>query len=94
VWRLIVDLVRNLNDVILQTLPSFWKVAKGYMEGKYQKVRFVLLSPCCLGRRAALRRPLRLRLGGRMSSHAASACRRTRRPPRPPLVARRPSAES
>lgn len=23
----------------MQTLPSFWKVAKGYMEGKYQKVR-------------------------------------------------------
>lgn len=22
----------------MQTLPSFWKVAKGYMEGKYQKV--------------------------------------------------------
>ncbi|KDE09777.1 hypothetical protein MVLG_00177 [Microbotryum lychnidis-dioicae p1A1 Lamole] len=37
VWRLIYDLVRNLNEVILQNLPSFWKVAKGYMEGKYQK---------------------------------------------------------
>lgn len=22
----------------MQNLPSFWKVAKGYMEGKYQKV--------------------------------------------------------
>lgn len=38
IWKLIFDLVRNLSDVILQTLPSFWKVAKGYMEGKYQKV--------------------------------------------------------
>lgn len=37
-WRLILDFVRNLNAVILQALPSFWKVAKGYMEGKYQKV--------------------------------------------------------
>ncbi|KAK4055272.1 Exocyst complex component S5 [Microbotryomycetes sp. JL201] len=37
VWKLIFELVRNLNEVILQTLPSFWKVAKGYMEGKYQK---------------------------------------------------------
>lgn len=27
----------------MQTLPSFWKVAKGYMEGKYQKVRSVSL---------------------------------------------------
>ena len=39
IWKLIFDLVRNLSEVILQTLPSFWKVAKGYMEGKYQKVR-------------------------------------------------------
>ncbi|KAL8286277.1 hypothetical protein RQP46_004765 [Phenoliferia psychrophenolica] len=37
IWKLIFDLVRNLSEVILQTLPSFWKVAKGYMEGKYQK---------------------------------------------------------
>ncbi|GAA5873213.1 hypothetical protein JCM3774_000083 [Rhodotorula dairenensis] len=37
VWRLILDFVRNVNAVILQALPSFWKVAKGYMEGKYQK---------------------------------------------------------
>ncbi|GAA5945363.1 hypothetical protein JCM3775_002199 [Rhodotorula graminis] len=45
VWRLIVDLVRNLNDVILQTLPSFWKVAKGYMEGKYQKKNAPAAAP-------------------------------------------------
>ncbi|GAA6063763.1 hypothetical protein JCM10212_002715, partial [Sporobolomyces blumeae] len=37
VWRLVFELVKNLNEVVLQTLPSFWKVAKGYMEGKYQK---------------------------------------------------------
>jgi len=38
VWRLTLELVKQLNEVLLQTLPSFWKVAKGYMEGKYQKV--------------------------------------------------------
>lgn len=43
-WKLIFDLVRNLSEVILQTLPSFWKVAKGYMEGKYQKVRSSFVS--------------------------------------------------
>ncbi|KAM0755622.1 hypothetical protein T439DRAFT_295613 [Meredithblackwellia eburnea MCA 4105] len=37
IWILIFNLVRNLSEVIMQTLPSFWKVAKGYMEGKYQK---------------------------------------------------------
>ncbi len=38
VWRLTQEVVKQLNEVLLQTLPSFWKVAKGYMEGKYQKV--------------------------------------------------------
>ena len=38
VWKLIFELVRNLSEVLLQTLPSFWKVAKGYMDGKYRKV--------------------------------------------------------
>lgn len=38
VWGGIFELVRNLNEVVMGTLPSFWKVAKGYQEGKYQKV--------------------------------------------------------
>ncbi|GAA5899347.1 exocyst subunit SEC5 [Sporobolomyces salmoneus] len=37
VWTVVYELVRNLNEVVLSTLPGFWKVAKGYMEGKYQK---------------------------------------------------------
>ncbi|GAA6018196.1 hypothetical protein JCM11491_005628 [Sporobolomyces phaffii] len=37
VWQVEYELVRNLNEVIMSTLPGFWKVAKGYMEGKYQK---------------------------------------------------------
>ncbi|GAA6021966.1 hypothetical protein JCM8202_004357 [Rhodotorula sphaerocarpa] len=37
VWQLILQFVRNLNQVILRALPSFWKVARGYMDGKYQK---------------------------------------------------------
>ena len=43
VWRLTLEVVRQLNEVLLQTLPSFWKVAKGYMEGKYQKASLTLL---------------------------------------------------
>jgi exocyst complex component 2 len=38
VWQTELDMVRNLNEVVLSTLPGFWKVSKGYMEGKYQKV--------------------------------------------------------
>jgi len=42
VWSVMFELVRNLNEVVLSTLPGFWKVAKGYMEGKYQKVNLVI----------------------------------------------------
>ncbi|GAA5997397.1 exocyst subunit SEC5 [Rhodotorula paludigena] len=52
VWRLIFDLVRNLNEVIMQTLPSFWKVAKGYMEGKYQKKNPSAVSASSASRRS------------------------------------------
>lgn len=30
-------MVHSLSDILLQTLPNFWKVARGYMDGKYQK---------------------------------------------------------
>lgn len=48
VWRLTLELVKQLNEVLLQTLPSFWKVAKGYMEGKYQKVSSLPTVPAAV----------------------------------------------
>lgn len=27
------------------SLPNFWRIAKGYLDGKYKKVRLVLASP-------------------------------------------------
>lgn len=47
VWRLIYDFVHQLSDIALQTLPSFWKVAKAYMEGKYQAVGLSCRSLLC-----------------------------------------------
>lgn len=37
-WQAIMDLVKNLSEVMLSTLPGFWKIAKAYMDGKYRKV--------------------------------------------------------
>jgi hypothetical protein len=37
-WQAIVDLVKNLSEVMLSTLPGFWRIAKAYMDGKYRKV--------------------------------------------------------
>ncbi|KZS97149.1 hypothetical protein SISNIDRAFT_406460 [Sistotremastrum niveocremeum HHB9708] len=37
VWRSILDLVKNVSEVIVSSLPSFWKIAKGYMDGKLKK---------------------------------------------------------
>ena len=37
VWKSLLELVHNLCEILLQTIPNFWKVAKGYMDGKYQR---------------------------------------------------------
>ena len=35
-WKALIDVVHNVSEIMLQTLPNFWKVGKGYMDGKYQ----------------------------------------------------------
>ncbi|CCA74454.1 related to Exocyst complex component Sec5 [Serendipita indica DSM 11827] len=37
VWQSTLDLVKSLSEVILSTVPNFWKIARSYMEGKYKK---------------------------------------------------------
>ncbi|KAG8767750.1 hypothetical protein FRC15_005489, partial [Serendipita sp. 397] len=32
-----VELVKSLSEVMGSTVPNFWKIAKGYMEGRYKK---------------------------------------------------------
>jgi exocyst complex component 2 len=39
VWKLTLELIRSLSDVLTSSLPNFWKIAKDYMEGKFKKVR-------------------------------------------------------
>jgi esterase/lipase superfamily enzyme len=40
VWNVVFDMVKNVSDVMMSTLPNFWKIAKGFLDGKYRKVRF------------------------------------------------------
>ncbi|KAG8807479.1 hypothetical protein FRC17_004444 [Serendipita sp. 399] len=37
VWQSTVEVVRSLSEVMLTTVPNFWKIARSYMEGKYKK---------------------------------------------------------
>jgi exocyst complex component 2 len=39
VWNAVFDLVKNVSEIMMSTLPNFWKIAKGFLEGKYRKVR-------------------------------------------------------
>lgn len=38
VWIAILAMVKNVSEVILTSLPPFWKIAKDYMDGKFKKV--------------------------------------------------------
>ncbi|KAJ9125138.1 hypothetical protein QFC22_000092 [Naganishia vaughanmartiniae] len=37
VWTAILELVRAVSTVLVQTVPEFWKICRGYKEGKYRK---------------------------------------------------------
>ncbi|KAF8480248.1 exocyst complex component Sec5-domain-containing protein [Russula ochroleuca] len=37
VWNAVFDLVKNVSETMMSTLPNFWKIAKGFLEGKYKK---------------------------------------------------------
>jgi exocyst complex component 2 len=40
VWIAIIALVKNLSETIARSLPLFWKIAKGYMDGRLKKVAY------------------------------------------------------
>lgn len=43
-WNAVFDMVKNVSEVMMSTLPNFWKIAKGFLDGKYRKVRFHCFS--------------------------------------------------
>jgi exocyst complex component 2 len=32
------DMVKNLSEIMLSSLPNFWKIAKSFMDGKFKRV--------------------------------------------------------
>ncbi|KAI5996502.1 exocyst complex component Sec5-domain-containing protein [Pisolithus orientalis] len=37
VWETILELVKNVSEDLLSSLPNFWKIAKGFLDGKFKK---------------------------------------------------------
>ena len=37
-WQAVFDLVKNISEVLLSSLPNFWKISKNFADGKYKKV--------------------------------------------------------
>ncbi|KAH8116013.1 exocyst complex component Sec5-domain-containing protein, partial [Phellopilus nigrolimitatus] len=37
VWQAVLDMVKGITEAMLSSLPNFWKIAKGYMDGKFKK---------------------------------------------------------
>lgn len=48
VWNAMFDLVKNVSEAMMSALPNFWKIAKGFFEGKYKKVILPLFKLCGL----------------------------------------------
>ncbi|KAI0249742.1 exocyst complex component Sec5-domain-containing protein [Lactifluus subvellereus] len=44
VWKAIFDLVKNVSEMMMSALPNFWKIAKGFLDGKYRKNGAVITS--------------------------------------------------
>lgn len=38
VWLAIHDLIKNVSEIMMSSIPSFWKISKSFMDGKFKKV--------------------------------------------------------
>lgn len=34
------SLVKNVSEVMLTSLPNFWKISRAFLDGKFKKVRY------------------------------------------------------
>ncbi|KAG1737399.1 exocyst complex component Sec5-domain-containing protein [Suillus lakei] len=37
VWQAIWDMVKNVSEVMVSSLPNFWKIARSFLEGKFKR---------------------------------------------------------
>ncbi|TFY51780.1 hypothetical protein EVG20_g10840, partial [Dentipellis fragilis] len=45
VWQSIVDMVKSVSEVMMTALPNFWRIAKGFFEGRFKKAGPRLPTP-------------------------------------------------
>ncbi|KAH7915050.1 exocyst complex component Sec5-domain-containing protein [Hygrophoropsis aurantiaca] len=45
VWQPIWEMVKNISEVMLASLPSFWRIGKSFLEGKFKRSTGVRRSP-------------------------------------------------
>ena len=43
-WQGILDMTKSVSDIMSNSLPNFWKIAKAFLDGKYKKVRYKTLD--------------------------------------------------
>ncbi|KAF5367582.1 hypothetical protein D9758_003714 [Tetrapyrgos nigripes] len=39
VWQAVLDLVKNVSEAILTSLPNFWKISSSFMDGRFRKAQ-------------------------------------------------------
>ncbi|KIJ63178.1 hypothetical protein HYDPIDRAFT_93197 [Hydnomerulius pinastri MD-312] len=37
VWQAVWEMVKNVSEILLSSLPNFWKIAKSFLEGKFKR---------------------------------------------------------
>ena len=37
VWQAILNMVKSISEVMLTSLPNFWKISLAFLDGKYKK---------------------------------------------------------
>ena len=63
-------MVKNVSEAMMSSLPSFWRISKDFMEGKFKKVRSIYVVSAFTQQNS--QQPLTSSSGGRRS---ASQCR-------------------
>jgi exocyst complex component 2 len=38
VWQAIISMVKSISEVMLNSVPNFWKISVAFLDGKYRKV--------------------------------------------------------
>ena len=48
-WQAIMNMVKNISEVMLSSLPNFWKISRAFLDGKF-KVSPSIFEPSTLAK--------------------------------------------